>query len=162
MPFKALPEEKQVHNHPSYNSWRAMKARCHDPRNNKFASYGAIGIIVCDRWRSSFSAFVEDMGIRPSRKHSIDRIDRSGNYEPGNCRWATSSEQTHNQGKRLGCKSKFRGVTQVRQGGKWRAKVGQETVGWYETELEAAEAYDRVAGEVFGVRANLNFPRCPA
>jgi hypothetical protein len=82
---------------PEYNSWRQMRARCHDPRNPAYGYYGGRGIAVCERWRSSFVAFVEDMGRRPSDAHSLDRIDVNGNYEPGNVRWATRKEQQRNR-----------------------------------------------------------------
>lgn len=82
---------------PAYVSWAAMRQRCYDPARANYKYYGGRGIIVCDRWRNDFSAFLADMGPRPSSKHSIDRIDPNGNYEPGNCRWATQSEQCRNQ-----------------------------------------------------------------
>lgn len=78
---------------PTYSSWRAMLARCRQPNNNRFQYYGARGIQVCERWLS-FENFLEDMGERPAGL-SIDRIDVDGNYEPGNCRWATPLEQRH-------------------------------------------------------------------
>lgn len=80
-----------------YGSWRAMKERCHNQNSEKFADYGGRGITVCDRWRYSFEAFLSDMGDKPSPRHTIDRIDNDRGYEPGNCRWATPSEQRLNQ-----------------------------------------------------------------
>lgn len=80
-------------NTPTYWSWNAMRSRCYDPRNASYQGYGGRGITVCDRWRDSFEAFLEDMGERPSKDYSIDRIDPSGNYESANCRWLTRAEQ---------------------------------------------------------------------
>lgn len=78
---------------PTYLTWSNMVARCYEPKNGSYADYGAKGITVCDRWRYSFKNFLEDMGERPTGK-TIDRYPNSaGNYDPGNCRWATPLEQ---------------------------------------------------------------------
>jgi len=82
-----------------YNIWCTMKARCSNPNSHKYKSYGGRGIRVCDRWRDSFENFLNDMGERPGKGYSIDRIDNDGNYEPGNCHWATAKEQRLNQRK---------------------------------------------------------------
>lgn len=82
---------------PEYKAWAHLKARCLNSNDGSFADYGGRGISVCDRWRNSFEAFFEDMGLRPSDSHSIDRIDVDGDYEPGNCRWATDIEQAQNK-----------------------------------------------------------------
>lgn len=86
---------------PEYSAWEAMIQRCTNPKATKFENYGGRGISVCERWLNSFSAFHEDVGNRPSDKHSIDRIDNDGNYEPGNVRWATAKEQCRNVRKNL-------------------------------------------------------------
>lgn len=78
--------------------WRVMKDRCLNARNARFESYGGRGITVCKRWRDSFQNFFNDMGPRPKGK-SLDRINNDGNYEPGNCRWATATQQNQNRRK---------------------------------------------------------------
>ncbi len=83
---------------PEYISWVGMIQRCHNPNHNRYPVYGARGIVVCDRWKSSFISFLSDMGPKPTPKHTIDRFpNQTGNYEPGNCRWATIKEQQRNR-----------------------------------------------------------------
>lgn len=85
---------------PLYSIWAGMKSRCYSKTNATYHNYGGRGIIVCERWRTSYANFLEDMSPRPSLKHSLDRIDPDGNYEPSNCRWATQDIQGYNRSKK--------------------------------------------------------------
>lgn len=82
---------------PEYNAWEQMKGRCYKETNNRYYRYGARGIKVCDRWLESFDNFISDMGLKPTKKHSLERIDNDGNYEPDNCKWGTDEEQRRNK-----------------------------------------------------------------
>lgn len=81
---------------PEYRAWKAMKARCFDPNNISYKNYGARGVTVCEEWLNDYPSFLKEIGRRPSKNHSVDRINNNGNYEPGNVRWATRKEQRRN------------------------------------------------------------------
>ena len=100
---ETIGERSKTHGHtvggasPTYRSWCSMIDRCTNPRTPNYQQYGGTGIKVARRWRK-FENFLDDMGLRPSLAHSIDRFpNRSGDYRPGNCRWATRSQQCLNR-----------------------------------------------------------------
>lgn len=86
------------HRPTEYNAWASMIGRCTNIKNKRFDYYGGRGIKICDRWLNSFENFLEDMGKKPTPKHSLDRYpNNNGNYEKSNCRWATHIEQCRNR-----------------------------------------------------------------
>lgn len=136
---------------PEYRNWQAMKTRCNDVSD---PLYGGRGIQVCERWRNSFAAFLSDMGRRPSSSHSIDRFpNTSGNYEPGNCRWATPTEQAKNRRKR-------RSGTYVRGEACGASKFTREIVlSVREARKTGGESYTRLAVR-FGISRSQVYRFC--
>lgn len=100
---KIFTKENPAKEHPLYHTWTAMKGRCHNKKNRAYNSYGGRGIKVCSRWKNGedgltgFQCFVLDMGDKPNKEYSLDRVDNSGDYSPENCKWATPQEQRANQ-----------------------------------------------------------------
>lgn len=84
---------------PEYRAWLDIKRRCYNSKYKQYNDYGGRGIKVCDRWLESVQNFINDLGFRPSKRHSIDRVDNDGNYCKENCRWATKVEQERNKRK---------------------------------------------------------------
>lgn len=80
----------------TYRAWSKMRERCLNPNTSNYSDYGGRGIQVCERW-NDFSNFLEDMGVKPGREYSLDRINVNGDYEPSNCRWATQTVQANNR-----------------------------------------------------------------
>jgi len=142
--------------HPLSSVWRAMRSRCYSKGSQDYRNYGARGITVCNEWRDNLAGFIKWSEANGYRKGlSIDRVNNDGPYSPGNCRWVTSQVQNNNQRRRA--TSRFKGVGWYASRSKWRTACGGKFVGYYDTALEAAIAYDRVSADLFGIEAALNF-----
>lgn len=137
---------------PEYTSWRNMKQRCLNPNDKRYLRYGGRGITICQDWML-FDGFLADMGRRPDGT-SLDRIDPNGNYEPSNCRWATSKEQMNNLAEQV--KFDFEGealtATQIagRVGVKPGTVISRLQRGW-----EPVRAFKRRPESISSTAANL-------
>ena len=107
-------------NSPEHRSWMGMIQRCTNPKDAAYDRYGGRGINVHPEWKSSFTAFLDHVGRRPTRAHSLDRIDNDRGYEPGNVRWATAAEQNRNQ--RSNIRITFAGETMILTD--WAKRIG--------------------------------------
>lgn len=149
-----------------YSIWKGMRDRCENPRSPAYEEYGALGIIICEEWRSSVRSFFSwAISSGYSDGLEIDRIDPFGDYCSSNCRWVTESQQMMNRRKDRQyagkpTSSSYKGVRMLH--GKWEARIcasGQRiTIGHFSSEIEAAKAYDSHAVSIFGEFARLNFP----
>ena len=147
-----------------YNIWRLMKQRCSNPNSTGYSMYGEKGITVCKEWENSadFINWAFSNGYEDSLQ--IDRIDNSQGYSPANCRWVPQIIQMRNRNSFKNSTSKYVGVTYSpnRKGKKWKASIGfdgkTKTLGWFETELEAAQARDAYVKEGGFVGFTINIP----
>jgi hypothetical protein len=116
---------KKMEEFPEYSPWANMNTRCNNPLATGYENYGGRGITVCARWlgRGGFKNFLEDMGRRPTPSHSVERLDVNGNYEPGNCTWATPRQQSRNS--RRNVYIEFKGKRQCLTD--WAAELGMAT-----------------------------------
>lgn len=136
-----------------YMAWRGMLARCYNPNNDRYEIYGARGISVQTEWRDSFEAFFQHVGLAPSSKHSLDRIDSNGNYEEGNVRWALATEQAQNVRRARNHNNRFKYVYS-KDCGKYRTGFRVDgvvyTAGSFNDEVSAAVAVYELYKEIKG------------
>jgi hypothetical protein len=99
-----------------YTIWQNMKTRCYNKKTPNYKDYGGRGIVMSEQWKDSFETFYKDMGKRPSKKHSVDRIDNNKGYSKENCRWATMIEQARNKRNSSLNKSGCSGVHMMKNG----------------------------------------------
>jgi len=135
------PNERHgMHGTLLYDRWVHIKQRCENPASNNYLRYGGRGISICKRWSDSFLNFYADMGEPPTQKHSIERRDVNGDYEPSNCYWADRSTQCANQRLRLDNSSGYSGVTKNHKN--WQVSVRWKGVihylGTFDTPEEAS------------------------
>lgn len=120
LPDIRIHGEERVKN-PLYTTYCSMKERCYNKNKKGFEYHGGRGIVVCDRWlgNNGFKNFCQDLGEKPSKKHSLDRIDNNGNYAPDNCRWANDHQQSGNRRNN----NTTIGVNFDKSRGKWMSKI---------------------------------------
>jgi len=142
----------------TYMAWARMKTRCLCKDFKQYDDYGGRGITVCERWMN-FENFYDDMGEKPKGKYQLDRINVNGNYEPGNCRWAIGSVNSHNRRPNKNSTSKYKGVYWVVSEQRWVARCKKEDkamIKRLKTEKEAAIKYNEFAILLYGKEASLN------
>lgn len=130
-----------------YFVWRAMISRCHNSTDPAFSSYGERGISVCERWRLSFATFLLDMGHRPDTT-TIERVNNNGNYEPGNCIWASRHVQQRNR--RNNIRLSFNGKTQCLAD--WATELGINRVSLYGRIVKLGWSVQRALTEPIAIR----------
>lgn len=137
---------------PEYIVWESMLARCRNPNRPRFHLYGGRGIKVCERWQD-FGNFFADMGARPAPEYTIERDDSNRGYEPGNCRWATRTEQVRHLRRARNNTSGVTGVTWDRNRRKWVAWIKDERQTRYLggfADIESAAAVRKAAEKSLG------------
>lgn len=148
------------YNTPEYRAWANAKSRCHNEKHRDYHYYGGRGIRMYEPWLKDFKGFLAEVGERPSKFHSIDRIDGTKGYEPGNLRWATKKIQQVNRLKFKNNTTGYKGVTFYKSSRRWMSQIitdGERVhLGYYPSAREAAAAYNGAALVLRGDIAIIN------
>lgn len=122
----ARSKKHGMYNTVEYAAWESMKSRCYNIKSAGYKDYGGRGIVVCEEWKNSFSVFYKDMGDKPEKNYSLERLDVNGNYEKSNCKWGTKEEQDRNR--RNNIYIHYKGETKILKD--WERKTGipQQTI----------------------------------
>ena len=135
-------QAKSTYKSSIHTAWQNMKKRCYSITNKHYKNYGGRGITICERWLNSFENFYADMGDKPTEKHTIERINNDGNYEPSNCRWATREDQQANK--------RIRKDALIHEGkttNEWAKKLGISTeAAYYRIKTHGTPYLDAIRG----------------
>lgn len=130
--------------HPLWATYQNMLRRCYQPTHPRYKDWGGKGVRVCKYWRENYFNFTNDIGPRPTPFHQLELINRKGNYEPENCRWTTSAQQSINRHKRIDNKSGTVGVMWNKRVNKWQAVITVNKhryhLGWFVNKIDAKNA----------------------
>jgi len=142
-------------NTPEHVCWMDMVSRCYSKNNQSYHRYGGRGITVCKRWRNNFINFLNDMGLKPNPKLTIERIDNDGDYRPGNCKWETHAIQNRNKSKRKDNNSGTNGVSWDKSKSKWLSTIGldhkQKFIGRFSNLQDAITARKQAEHVYWGI-----------
>ena len=137
-----------------YSAWNNMKDRCYNKNHQHYDKYGGRGINVCNEWKNSFEEFIKDIGNKPSKEYTLERIDNNKGYYPENCKWETKSKQAYNRRKPKNNSSGTVGVYYHKDSNKWQASINHNktkyNLGYFTEKEEAIKARKEAELKYYG------------